>query len=724
MNWKKIPAAALSVLMLAGTAGCGASKAPEYKWSNVAIGGGGYVTGMVYSEAEENLVYARTDIGGAYRWTESEQRWVAITDHLGSENWNLIGIESIAADPVEPGRVYAMGGTYMGTRGAVFASEDYGVHWTQVDMPFDCGANNSGRGTGERLMVNPQKNSTVYMGTRNDGLYRTDDYGQTWAKVESFPTKGNYSQEAISMGVMWIEFNPVNNDVYAGVAETNGVCIYRSSDDGATWEALPANEPGMYPLQADFDDKGNLYLAYSDNCGPNLSPQHGAVYKYDGSGFIDITPDLDDGRYGGFGAVSVDKQNPDTLVVCTLGFWADNGDNIYRSTDGGETWQGLFNVNTGEKNYVMDVSRAQWLNWGREEAKTGWWTSDININPFNSDEVMYGTGATIYTAQNMTDLGTGTPVTIAFDAYGLEETAVFQMVSPEYGKDEPQLYSIMGDLTGFSHLDVTAGPDNDHFMGSHSGSAPVSLDAAFKAPVSAAYTVEDKNHPIWYTNDGGSTWQSLDAPEKVEGGRVTLSADGSILIWVPANVGNSNIYQYDFNAQGWYYVNGLGYGAKIAADRVNPSKFYAAYNGSFYSSADGGATFTNTGAVIAEGCDVYTVVGREDNVWLCNGSLVMYSEDGGKTFTMIKDINFKAIGFGAPEKEGQYPAIYAMGSAGEQGDGIYRSTDKGKTWQRINDDLHLFGNLTPSITGDSRVFGRVYFATNGRGIVMGDPAAE
>ena len=75
-------------------------------------------------------------------------------------------------------------------------------------------------------------------------------------------------------------------------------------------------------------------------------------------------------------------------------------------------------------------------------------------------------------------------------------------------------------------------------------------------------------------------------------------------------------------------------------------------------------------------------------------------------------------------------AIYVMGNddvegnKNPQGDGIFRSTDKGKTWQRINDDQHLFGNLTHAITGDSEIFGRVYFATNGRGIVMGDIAQE
>ncbi len=73
----------------------------------------------------------------------------------------------------------------------------------------------------------------------------------------------------------------------------------------------------------------------------------------------------------------------------------------------------------------MDVTDAQWLNWGREQPQTGWWVSDIEINPFNSDEVTYGTGATVYTTVNMTALDNGGDVTIKFNAYGLAENAVF-----------------------------------------------------------------------------------------------------------------------------------------------------------------------------------------------------------------------------------------------------------------------------------------------------------
>ena len=720
-----------AALALGGMTGCSktgggsGSSGESYAWSNVAIGGGGYVTGMIYSKAEENLVYARTDIGGAYRWVESEGRWVAITDHLGQDNWNLIGIESMAADPVEANRVYALCGTYMGTKGAILASDDYGTTWTQVDMPFDCGANNQGRGTGERMMVDPKNNKVIYTGTRNAGLWKSEDYGKTWNEVESFPVKGDYMQESTSIGIMWVEFNPVNNDVYVGVAETSGECIYRSSDEGATWEKLPANLSGMYPLHADFTSDGTLYLCYANSAGPNSQETNnqGAVCKWDGSAFTDITPNLDDGRYGGFSGVSADASDPNTVVVSTLYYWADPGDNLYRTTDGGKTWTGLFNTKTNEKSYKMDVSQADWLTWGREEAKTGWWITDCEINPFNSDEVMYGTGATIFCTENMTRLGSE-DVTIRFAAYGLEETAVYQMVSPDYKDGEPQLYSIMGDLTGFSHLDVTAGPDDAHFMGSSSGGNPTDLDAAFENANVAAYCVQDKRNPLWYTTDGGSTWQAVpNVPEMVEGGRVSVSADGAVILWTPANTGNSHIYKYNIAKDKWFYVEGLGYGARIAADRVNPKTFYAAYNGMFYISTDGGTKFEPTGTMIADNCDIQAVVGKEGNVWLCSGSLVMYSEDGGTSFTPIKDNNFSAIGFGAPKKEGDYPSVYAMGTTQNGlGRGIYRSDDKGATWIRLNDDQHLFGNLTDYIAGDSRVYGRVYFATNGRGIIMGDIA--
>jgi photosystem II stability/assembly factor-like uncharacterized protein len=55
--------------------------------------------------------------------------------------------------------------------------------------------------------------------------------------------------------------------------------------------------------------------------------------------------------------------------------------------------------------------------------------------------------------------------------------------------------------------------------------------------------------------------------------------------------------------------------------------------------------------------------------------------------------------------------------------GFFRSTDRGATWARINDDQHQWG-LVLHITGDPKQFGRVYVGTHGRGTFYGDPVSK
>src|SRR5262245_15945133 len=54
--------------------------------------------------------------------------------------------------------------------------------------------------------------------------------------------------------------------------------------------------------------------------------------------------------------------------------------------------------------------------------------------------------------------------------------------------------------------------------------------------------------------------------------------------------------------------------------------------------------------------------------------------------------------------------------------GIFRSDNAGTSWIRINDDQHQYGSTDAAITGDPRVFGRVYISTNGRGVIYGEPS--
>src|SRR5258705_10820878 len=72
---------------------------PHYRFRNVVIGGGGgFVPGIIFSSRTANLIYARTDIGGAYRWNPQSSQWTPLLDWIGWNDWNLPGVESNASD--------------------------------------------------------------------------------------------------------------------------------------------------------------------------------------------------------------------------------------------------------------------------------------------------------------------------------------------------------------------------------------------------------------------------------------------------------------------------------------------------------------------------------------------------------------------------------------------------------------------------------------------------
>lgn len=83
-----------------------------YRWRTAVIGGTGFVTGILFHPAVPGLAHARTDVGGAYRWDRETARWTPLTDHLGWDDRNLLGVEALAVDPAHPDRLYLALGTY------------------------------------------------------------------------------------------------------------------------------------------------------------------------------------------------------------------------------------------------------------------------------------------------------------------------------------------------------------------------------------------------------------------------------------------------------------------------------------------------------------------------------------------------------------------------------------------------------------------------------------
>ena len=76
-----------------------------YQWKSVQMRGGGFVDGVIYHPTEKNLLYCRTDMGGAYKWNEAIKAWEPLLDWVSYNDRNLMGVESIALDAHDPNRV-------------------------------------------------------------------------------------------------------------------------------------------------------------------------------------------------------------------------------------------------------------------------------------------------------------------------------------------------------------------------------------------------------------------------------------------------------------------------------------------------------------------------------------------------------------------------------------------------------------------------------------------
>ena len=61
-------------------------KTITYEYKNAPIPGGGYVTGLLYHPKQPGILYARTDIGGVYRYEYEKKCWKSLIDSVSMED--------------------------------------------------------------------------------------------------------------------------------------------------------------------------------------------------------------------------------------------------------------------------------------------------------------------------------------------------------------------------------------------------------------------------------------------------------------------------------------------------------------------------------------------------------------------------------------------------------------------------------------------------------------
>ncbi|MGH9351022.1 MAG: hypothetical protein ACRD2G_02505 [Terriglobia bacterium] len=762
----------------------------HYTFKPVRIVAGGFITGFVAQPLVPGLFYVRTDIGSTYRWDSSKQIWAPLTDFESPANYLLTGTESIAIDPTDPNRLYLAQGMYtqsFESNYAILASADRGRSFKTYPVSFRMGSNNNGRNMGERLGVNPFKPNELYMGTREQGLWVSEDYAQTWTESSTFPIQSSPQIGGSSsgyMGLPFVVFDPHHpGTVYVANYAQNG--LYVTTNDGQTWSQVPGqlqtfptgNQAPALPMRGALGPGGNLYVTYGDNPGPN-NLANGAVMKYNPKTqtWTNITPPLDpqEGSVirGGFCGLSVDPNQPGLVAVATLDRWYPV-DSVYVSRDGGASWAnlGLLTSPTNDGNYgnyAIPLTDAivpggpktpgknpvpiPWLSFGGTSyppgtAKFGWWQAAVLIDPWNPDHLMYGTGATIYSTDDLSSAYSGVSPTWHVGGWGIEETAVTALISPSSGA---HLLSGVGDIGGFRHDDLKVSPLGGMYAN------PIftttnGLDWAGQKPSVIVRSGTPSSPSVspcsygGYSTDGGTTWTEFPACNTdlsqytYYGGGIAVDASGADIAW---HLFKAIQVSTD---RGATWTPGIGApSATPVSDKVQAATFYACSGTSFYASVDdaskptlgnGGASWVQMNATPLPGCAMPVAnFAAAGDLWLALGNNgLWHSTDYGATWAQVGGptsreqvtaANQVALGKARPGR--RHPAIFLYGTVSTLGiQALYRSDNGGRTWVRINNDRHQYGGVNSSSTayllqGDPRVYGRVYFGMNGRGIIYGD----
>lgn len=753
-------------------------------WANAKFGGGGYVPGLIFHPTVANVLYARTDVAGAYRWDATSSKWIPITDMFGFDEGRFQGVETIALDPTDANKVYLVGGMYVnGGNARLYRSSDKGTTWNRVDLPFPAGGNNAGRAVGERLMVDPNKPSVLFYATRSQGLWKSTDSGTTWNQVTGLSTYkmtgtdiGNLGNSPIGIeGVVFDTTVPPTGFVSSGTAtqtlyvtvapdykELAGLSsyMYRSTDGGATWSGVTIPslvttftdaaqttpiKPHIPHFVRDTGTAANrkFYVVFTRDTGPGAGGP-GWLYSFDGANW---SAPLKTGPWtqAGLGGVSVYGSGPSTRIALGVtNTWVGSSPGVYFSQDAGASWSTI----------------------GDATNTSVGWIDDVEINPFDPDNVLHVYGGGVWSSSNASSATPSWNVMVD----GIEELATRTLVTPPAGASYLFVagYWDVGTQVHTSlNTKPTTNPGNLTF-GNGNGADMAWSNPAYIAAIGNTNGNSNTSVVGVYSTNSGASWSAFAtmppfAPTgaNIDGGggseaNIAVMAQGK-LVWAPSTsssntTSNGVPYYTTDNGATWTATNlppptqtSIGSAYHLAADRRNPNKVYAYdsggarwtnTNGSFYYSIDGGKTFTKSTDTTLNGLGFQSYLSTwlavnpyvEGDVWLANGDNVFHSTDSGVSWTKLTTMASTPAGYnhyngptyfgaqrialGKPVPGSSYSAaVYLAGTVGGVA-GIFRSDDAGATWMRINDDAHQWGGVG-ALAADNNVAGRVYLAARG-----------
>ena len=688
-------------------------------FTHIEMDGGGWFTGFV--QHPDGRVYGRTDVGGVYRTDNFGESWIYLSGELPTEA-SLI-VQGIAVSPTDEDTVYqAVGVSYFNgdpTRG-IYKSTDGGRNWSHVKTGINFSGNDSARHGGECIIVHPTTNSEVWAGSRQDGLWKSTNAGDTWTEI----APGTFGDLVIVS--VYIQEN-FPDQIWVG---TEGGA-YVSTNRGNSWTKVLDQEV-VYRISR--RPNGETFIS-GGSYNPG-TPNDTKLWKVTSPDWSDLSEytftDIWDNYLDGFEAARFYRPTDLGAAITIL----RNGDiiagtffqGLAKSSDGGNTFTYLpFTLPPG-----ADIPR-----WAAADRSTTFGGTNQVLQDATLDDRWYLTGG--YGPSRTDDAG----ATGKFIFDGIGEVVTWPV---RFHPTDPDKVLIPN--ADHATALVTDGGRGARAFGQASQFFPFPDDIVIFAhsmiPVGdetllgfggAAFTQEPR---IFESTDNGTTWSkraSTGHPE-VSGNpwvdALDAGTDGSTIVALLGgiqNPGEGGIYRSTDGGNTFTQrtlpsssdgtnagdeFNWRGYLAKDGGGTL----YLGIEFGGIYRSTNAGLTWTtpSTAGIPTFAGTIAADSGIADTIYWASDVGLAKSEDAGDSFTNLP--GFTKADF-ASAHDGR---VAVVGRRTEDNfDKIYYSADGGDTWDEISRPGFRFAS-SRYLAVDPYRPGQVWISTAGRSVSVFRPA--
>jgi photosystem II stability/assembly factor-like uncharacterized protein len=482
-------------------------------------------------------------------------------------------------------------------------------------------------GTVTALAVNPSDSNFMYAGTDKAGVFKSLDAGRTWSSASAGLGRVWHQQ---FMPVRALVIDPSDPRIVFAAARAD---VFKTTDGGGHWieSGQGLGTAHINALVMDPTTPSVLYAGTSEG----VFRTSDAAASWDLTN-ADVRPD----------ALVLDPTNP--MVMYSV------DQEILKSVDGGQTWEGL------------GVTQAQAL----------------VIDPVDPD-VLYaaswpGVAKTIDGGATWTEKDTGlTGEFVSALAIDPSDPNVLYAgnVSVDYGND-------VSFTTVFKTLDGA-----EHWTEADAGlGMALNGDVVFAFDPTAGRVFAGTNVGVFETIDRGATWtESSDGLSDVETNLVVVdpAAPGNIYASTGAPTLDtavaSPVYRSTDGGRSWS-ARSAGLSLPVLALALNPQDSQVLYAGTYrgvFETTDGGGSWTRASRGLHRTeIDALAVSPSNPNVLYAGGYGLYRSTNAGRTWRVIGGVAHGIVALVvSPRDEG---TVYA----GTYSDGLWKTSDGGRTWHR------------------------------------------